>query len=404
MSFGHLDDPQPPPPDEATRDSVARRRGSYRRGRRLLVSVAATAATALAAAGIAAVTISDNGAHSVRIATNSLPSPTPASSLPSTTAPPATATPVTTVPPTPVPTSTTSTTVAAPAPAAALVCGSPLPFFGGSIQKSGPVASTVVDGPITAELSGTWVYGQGAGPSGFLLADPRLRVTWSGRMLIDEAVTPPSFATMTGSGPGMLPWPLVDTKGASQEQPLCIARMSAAAGPLLLIGFDSGGAHCCDGVRAIPLTPAGTGVAVDMEAGNPGISLEVLDGEAVIVTADDAFAYTFGCYACSGMPILIYRFSDGNFRDVTLGYPSLLRSDAAVWWKAWSDPQNAGNGLGALAGWAADQCRLGQCTQAFATIDQLNAQGKLTGPQGWPEGTAYVSSLRSFLQHKGYMA
>jgi hypothetical protein len=62
-------------------------------------------------------------------------------------------------------------------------------------------------------------------------------------------------------------------------------------------------------------------------------------------------------------------------------------------------------GLGWLAAWAADECTLGQSAQVSATLTELESQGFLGGqPSGWPEGSAYVSSLRKFLAARGYCA
>ncbi len=144
---------------------------------------------------------------------------------------------------------------------------------------------------------------------------------------------------------------------------------------------------------------AGLSAAVDDNMGNPGAALEPDGDDAMIVTADNTFAYQFSSYAASGLPLKLLQFSRGRFVDITSQRPDLLAADAAKWWTAFNaDP---GNGLGVLAPWVADQCALGQSTSAWATVDQLLAEGKLVGPAGWPEGSAYVEALKTFLAKEG---
>jgi hypothetical protein len=50
----------------------------------------------------------------------------------------------------------------------------------------------------------------------------------------------------------------------------------------------------------------------------------------------------------------------------------------------------------------ADECTLQVADQPWATLDQLQTQGKLVGPTGHPTGSTYVSALRSFLAAHGY--
>jgi hypothetical protein len=239
------------------------------------------------------------------------------------------------------------------------------------------------------------------------LNNPRLAVTSAGATLLDEAVTSPSIPNFE-PGTQVIPTTLTTSSGGTAPQPVCLARFAGSTTLAVLLGFNAGGAHCCTAVRTIPLTGsgAGTGVgtAVDTNLGNPGADVRTLGGNAVLVTADNSFAFTFASYAESAMPILVETFQASAFADATRQYPSLITPDAAQWWQAWSAPANVGNGLGLLAAWAADECRLGQCSQAFATIDQLNGQGKLTGPSGWSTGTAYVNQLHAFLVQRGYTA
>ena len=129
--------------------------------------------------------------------------------------------------------------------------------------------------------------------------------------------------------------------------------------------------------------------------------MEAAGNDAVIVTADNAFAYKFASYAESAMPIKVLQFTAGRFVDVTRQDLGLVSADASNWWKAFNT--NApGTGLGQLAAWVADECVLGQSTNAWSTVDQFETNGRLTGPAGWPEGAAYVQTLKTFLATQGY--
>jgi hypothetical protein len=71
-------------------------------------------------------------------------------------------------------------------------------------------------------------------------------------------------------------------------------------------------------------------------------------------------------------------------------------------WMRQFNAAGPGDGLGLLAPWVADECRLGQSAGAWATVGQLLALGKLAGPAGWPSGAAYVPALKTFLTQQRY--
>lgn len=62
-----------------------------------------------------------------------------------------------------------------------------------------------------------------------------------------------------------------------------------------------------------------------------------------------------------------------------------------------------------MAAWTADECQVGKQTSAYATVGALNAARKLVIPglpseptPLWPEGSAFVAALKSFLKSEGY--
>ena len=228
-----------------------------------------------------------------------------------------------------------------------------------------------------------------------------LSVVVQGGGHFSEAVVPPAQTNAVILWP-IAPLPPPGTSPASStanSNGLCLVEFPGQSLPTVVLGLDTGGAHCCTVVRAVTLSSTGLGPVVDDNLGNPGARLRADGGHALIVTADNAFAYTFASYAASGMPIKVLQFSHGAFVDVTRQHPDLVSQDAVTWMTTFDGAQ--GNGLGALAAWVADECLLGQSVTAWSTVDQLQAQGMLTGPAGWPTGAAYVAALRTFVtQHR----
>jgi hypothetical protein len=150
------------------------------------------------------------------------------------------------------------------------------------------------------------------------------------------------------------------------------------------------------------VSATGLGPVVADDVGNAAASLTPDGDYAQIVTADNSFAYTFASYASSGLPVEVLQFSPGGFAVVTKQRLDLVTADASKWWSVFTTDTGTGNGLGVLAAWVADECVLGQGTSAWTTVGQLQVQGKLSGPAGWPTGAAYVQALKSFLAQHGY--
>ncbi len=294
---------------------------------------------------------------------------------------------------TPTTSSTPSTT--SPQPALSAVACNSLDLW--STTSGTGVSTTATLGRVTATLTGTAAVSPGNDPS---LSGARLSVVVQGGGHFSETVVPPAQTD------AVILWPIapLPSHPASNQAPnsdgLCLAAFPGQSLPTLVLGLDTGGAHCCTVVRAVTLSSTGLGPVVDDNLGNPGARLRADGGHALIVTADNAFAYTFASYAASGMPIKVLQFSHGAFVDVTRQHLDLVSQDAVTWMTTFDGAQ--GNGLGALAAWVADECLVGQGVTAWSTVNQLQAQGKLVGPAGWPTGTAYVAALRTFLTQHGY--
>ena len=199
---------------------------------------------------------------------------------------------------------------------------------------------------------------------------------------------------------------LADYESSNPTKPLCVARFGGNPAPTVLLGFYTGGAHCCTIVRAYTRSAAGW-TTVDESIGDPGVVLTDLNRQPALVTADDAFSYEFTDYAASGDPVEVLTFSHGAFSNVTRQFPALIRSDATRWWTAFR--QSPQDDLGVLAAWAADRCELGQQSEVTTTLASLQARHKLginqtvaqSGPF-WPSGSGYVTALDAFLVQHGY--
>jgi hypothetical protein len=315
-------------------------------------------------------------------------------------------------------TSTTTTTTTAPSPRTApsttttAVAGElPTSFACGNLPPKPVNGQQVTEqaqlGQDRAQLSGQSTQtSYGYIPA---LASPYVTVWLKGRQVYRAPLYVPP-------GAGLPPHSLVEPQalGASASSgSLCVARFT---GPnpetAVLIGLYTGGAHCCTWVDAYVLRTAGVRVPpVEQFLGNPGGNLEGEATGAALITTDNAFYYEFDAYAVSGAPVRVLGLRGQKMVNLTAKYPALVTDDAKSWWLAFQEvrqPSNegAGGGLGLLAAWVADKCVLGQGAQAWATVDRLDAEGKLTGAKGdagiWPTGSKYVKALHTFLLQHGY--
>jgi hypothetical protein len=322
-----------------------------------------------AAAVVAAVAIPLSSLRSAPVGHKFTPATSPTSSTTATTAT----------------TSTTTPTVSS----APFACDS-LDLW--STPAGTAVSSTATLGPVTATLTGTRETTPSQDPA---LAQPELSIALAQGATFSEPVVPPDQANV------VIPWSMVpDPTGIPNSDALCLANFPGESLPVVLVGLETGGAHCCTVVRAITVSTTGLGPVVADDVGNPGASLSPDGAHALIVTADNAFAYAFASYAESGMPLKVLQFDHGTFDDVTAQHLDLVTKDATTWWDVFD--ANNQKELGALAAWVADECLLGQGTSAWTTVNELQAQGQLSGPAGWPTGAAYVQALGTFLAQHGY--
>ena len=296
---------------------------------------------------------------------------------------------------------------------AAAVVGGPgyscaSPVYARSSQPAGsPVHAEVSFGGVRAVLTGTGVKGDGGGLD--VLANPVLRVTAPGRLQRQWPVGMPAGVTV-GPRNGVT----LASLRPGRDLPLCVATFD---GPrpetAVLVGMYSGGAHCCTWLSAYPVMPASLVLSrpVQQDLTDPGGIVASFRGRAMLVSADDRFAYRFDSYAGSALPLRVLDLQDNRFVDVTRRHKPMVRAEAAGLWETYRKAQGGGlgegrgGGLGVLAAWVADECLLGQGPAAWATVAGLERRGLLSGGNAgsfWPTGAKYVSALRSFLRATGY--
>lgn len=130
----------------------------------------------------------------------------------------------------------------------------------------------------------------------------------------------------------------------------------------------TGGAHCCSDVVVAEKTAKGW-IAVPVGAfDGDGDYLQDLDGdgEAEIVTVDNAFLYAFDCYACSAAPLIIKTVRDGSLLDITMEPRfAAAHRDWLKQLEEGADPVARWKSPGFLAGWVAQSIRVGEGEQAF---------------------------------------
>lgn len=214
---------------------------------------------------------------------------------------------------------------------------------------------------------------------------------------------------------------------------LCVIQFSRSGPPSVLVEGYSGGAHCCYEPVLYSVDSSNSSSAryqkvIDWSPLNYKSSLKfdnnggyrpTIAGDQVLLrTEDDAFAYTFGCFACTPMPIRLDALHDGRLLDVTARYPGRVTREATELWRqvqsqvALERRTSAAQRVapfGVLAAWVADECVVGHGVSAWSQLRQLNDDGLLSNAIYYrdtlikPKGT-FSSSLRQFLLRHGYCA
>ncbi len=221
-----------------------------------------------------------------------------------------------------------------------------------------------------------------------------LKITTAGEVLYNAAVTSrqcPNRCAPATTGPHQSSVRALDLDSNGQ--------------PDVVLALYTGGAHCCF-VDQVYSLDRGTMAYVKTEHyfGNAGAVINDLghNGRLQFVSTNDAFYYEFASFAYSGAPIQIWSFANDHFADVSRGYPKLVKSDAARWWRLFTRHYQAGEGF--IAAWAADEALLGHSEQVKITLAKQLRLGHLHSDLGppLPSGKRFVAALLKFLHKLGY--
>src|SRR5438552_16038254 len=103
--------------------------------------------------------------------------------------------------------------------------------------------------------------------------------------------------------------------------------------------FFTRGAHCCTYITAAVIDNDKYIIKDSLFWGDSGYEVKDLDGDKTLELTgyDVRFAYAFTSFAGSQFPILIYRYKNGKFRDVTDKFPKLVEKDLAGFKKDLND-------------------------------------------------------------------
>ena len=177
----------------------------------------------------------------------------------------------------------------------------------------------------------------------------------------------------------------------------------------MLYDYDASSAHY---VKVLDLSNFNTKSPVAFDD-NAGFVPKAVGPEVLLETEDGAFAYRFGCYACTPMPIRLDAFVGHRLVDVTAKFPTLVAAEAASLWTGvqsaiateTSDP--AGAPFGEVAAWVADECTLHLGASAWTKILVLRRAGSLSDA-AYHLATftkrPFLSDLRTFLLAHHYCA
>jgi hypothetical protein len=130
-------------------------------------------------------------------------------------------------------------------------------------------------------------------------------------------------------------------------------------------------------------------------------------------TEDDHFAYTFGCYACTPMPIVLdLQRNEAHRRHWSVPVVDPTRSVVVVeagdarTRRVNTVPSFEGIGpFGALAAWVADECALDRGSEAWSKVLSFQATGELSNKVYYADTLikgSYVAQLRRFLLNGDY--
>ena len=189
--------------------------------------------------------------------------------------------------------------------------------------------------------------------------------------------------------------------------------------PEVVFSIFTGGAHCCSDTRVLASSPDGKtwrDIEVGMYDGGPlGVSDLDGDGRYEFSMHDNAFLYTFSCYACSTAPFHVLQLANGKLVDASTAPAFRDRHvDALRRMVERADADMDINGF--LAGYVAQKILLGEGAQAWKLMEKyyerktgwgletcsVKQNDKGECPPGKMVKLNFPDALERFLKEAGY--
>jgi hypothetical protein len=249
-----------------------------------------------------------------------------------------------------------------------------------------PVVQVAESGTLRAEFS---FDREGDNPPVF--TNLVLRISDGGRLVRTEHVA-------DGYAPGRFEGPSV-----------FVADYDRDGTPEVLLDVYTGGAHCClesllfDGTRRI------------RHEWRDAFYEPVERGGLTWFRSSDAyFAYAYGAFAYSRLPIKVFRYVDGAFKDVTtaVAWRRDVVADRKLLLDEYARVRPRHRGLtsqqilrATLAAAAADDCSLGHCATGIDRIRAAVRRGEINryGSRKRPPGASFLHDVRRDLRVAGYL-
>ena len=230
-------------------------------------------------------------------------------------------------------------------------------------------------------------------------SDARVRISRGGELLFGEAVPPIRGAGSTVYG---------DTSS------FAVRDLDGDGEPEAMLELNWNGAHCCAWSRVYRYVRSRHTYVPTVhfwrdDAASPRVRDLNADGKPEFLSRDDRFAYAFEAYAFSALPIQIWSYRHGRFRDITRRFPAQIRHDAAGLWRLYLKQRRKRDETvrGILPAWAAEEYLLGRGGAVWPALQRAARQGYLqcaadcfSGPR---DPQAYIGRVRAFLRKTGYL-
>jgi hypothetical protein len=232
---------------------------------------------------------------------------------------------------------------------------------------------------------------QRAWDRGAVVSDARIVVRRSGRGSATRQIQVPRWAEYE---PGRIA--LEPLTSSRRPESMCIAEFTRGH-PVVVLGISTGN-NCCSALELFPVRSGRISDPVFDELASHRPQLRTVRHHALVFTADWLECGITDC-ADGGSPIVLQTMRGTRVRDVTRHHKRLLRSDARYWFRQYAeDPRY---GLGSLAAWIGDRCRLGSGASPWPRVHRLLVAGKLHGISGWPHGQGFVTEAHHELRQDG---